>query len=229
MKQIHRQERTCLFLKVEKNLQMMKTLQLFLHNIFNIKSSCNIWKSIFRKNPCYMTKQAAFEVTEKVLLVMKQLSSAQTSHATKEITNGMTEALNEVFQTGIHNKQTLCCVPGFVEYMTIITKLDLQMTLKDGKPSSAADIAKKVQSLLGSELYEVRLVVLDMLASIFTEHKQCKEHSEPPVTCPVTMTTMSSAAIDGVMSLLPYLLERALHQEQHFECQIKVRIFFRMI
>lgn len=176
-----------------------------------------------------MTKQAAFEVTEKVLLVMEQLSSAQTNHATKEITNSMTEALNEEFKAGIHNKQTLCCVPGFVEYLTVITKLDLQITLRDGKSSSAADIATKVQSLLGSELYEVRLVVLDVLASIFTAHKQCKEHSDPPATCPVTMTTMSSAAIDGVMSLLPYLLERALHQEQHFECQIKVRIFFIMI
>lgn len=175
-----------------------------------------------------MTKQAAFEVTEKVLLVMEQLSSAQTNHATKEITNSMTEALNEEFKAGIHNKQTLCCVPGFVEYLTVITKLDLQITLRDSKSSSAADIATKVQYLLGSELYEVRLVVLDVLASIFTAHKQCKEHSEP-VTCPVTMTTMSSAAIDGVMSLLPYLLERALDQEQHFECQIKVRIFFRMI
>lgn len=176
-----------------------------------------------------MTKQAAFEVTEKVLLVMEQLSSAQTNHATKEITNSMTEALNEEFKAGIHNKQTLCCVPGFVEYLTVITKLDLQITLRDGKSSSAADIATKVQSLLGSELYEVRFVVLDVLASIFTAHKQCKEHSDPPATCPVTMTTMLSAAIDGVMSLLPYLLERALHQEQHFECQIKVRIFFRMI
>lgn len=176
-----------------------------------------------------MTKQAAFEVTEKVLLVMEQLLSAQTNHATKEITNSMTEALNEEFQAGIHNKQTLCCVPGFVEYLTVITKLDLQITLRDGKSSSAADIATKVQSLLGSELYEVRLVVLDVLASIFTAHKQCKEHSDPQATCPVTMTTMLSAAIDGVMSLLPYLLERALHQEQHFECQIKVRIFFRMI
>lgn len=169
-----------------------------------------------------MTKQAAFEVTEKVLFVMEWLS-AQTSHTTKEITNSMMGALNEEFQAGIHNRQTLCCVPGFVEYLTVITKLDLQITLS--KSSSTADIATKVRSLLGSELYEVRLVVLDVLASIFTEHKQCKEHSDPSVNCPVTKTTMSSAAIDGVMSLLPYLLERALYQEQHFECQIKVRVF----
>lgn len=171
-----------------------------------------------------MTKQAAFEVTEKVLLVMEQLS-AQTSHTTKDITNSMMGALNEEFQAGIHNKQTLCCVPGFVEYLTVITKLDLHITLRDGKSSSAADTATKVRSLLGSELYEVRLVVLDVLASIFTVRKQCKEHSDPSLNCPVTMTTMSSAAVDGVMSLLPYLLERALYQEQHFECQIKVRIF----
>lgn len=170
-----------------------------------------------------MTKQAAFEVTEKVLFVMECLS-AQTSHTTKEITNSMMGALNEEFQVGIHNRQTLCCVPGFVEYLTVITKLDLQITLS--KSSSTADIATKVRSLLGSELYEVRLVVLDVLASIFTEHKQCKEHSDLSVNCPVTMTTMSSAAVDGVMSLLPYLLERALYQEQHFECQIKVRVFF---
>nr|XP_022332415.1 thyroid adenoma-associated protein homolog isoform X4 [Crassostrea virginica] len=173
---------------------------------------------VTKQNPCYLTKQAAFEVSEKMLCVLEQSWSVQKSPIIGEIKTKMEKALDEEFQSGVYNKQAW--EPGFVEYLTVIAKLELQHMLHNCKTSDA--FTTKFEVLLDSKLYEVRLVVLDMLMSLFTEIKKCKELPSPHMERSFTMTTMSSAAWDCVMSLLPCLLEMALYREQHFECQVKV-------
>lgn len=75
---------------------------------------------------------------------MEQLLFVQINYVIKEIINSMIEVLNEEFQAGIYNKQTLCCVFGFVEYLIVIIKFDLQIILRDGKFFFVADIVIKV-------------------------------------------------------------------------------------
>lgn len=75
---------------------------------------------------------------------MEQLLFVQTNYVIKEITNSMIEALNEEFKAGIYNKQTLCCVFGFVEYLIVIIKFDLQIILRDGKFFFVVDLIIKV-------------------------------------------------------------------------------------
>lgn len=75
---------------------------------------------------------------------MEQLLFVQINYVIKEIINSMTEVLNEEFKAGIYNKQTLCCVFGFVEYLIVIIKFDLQIILRDGKFFFVADIVIKV-------------------------------------------------------------------------------------
>lgn len=75
---------------------------------------------------------------------MEQLLFVQINYVIKEIISSMIEVLNEEFKAGIYNKQMLCCVFGFVEYLIVIIKFDLQIILRDGKFFFVADIVIKV-------------------------------------------------------------------------------------
>lgn len=189
--------------------------------------------ALFRKNPCYMTKEAAFEVSEKVLKVMRQFPNEQISDISTVISKKLQGALNEEFLSGTYNRKDLCSVPVFVEYITRIAKMDLQLSLRHS--TSSSDMQTKVQALLASEIYEVRLVILDTLITLYNENKTYMKASPQPennstdianmeqvTSSAATERVMSSAATEFVMSLLPYLLNMALYKEQHFECQIQV-------
>ncbi|XP_061173065.1 tRNA (32-2'-O)-methyltransferase regulator THADA-like [Saccostrea echinata] len=179
------------------------------------ESGLHLWKEkmwlLSRQNPCYLTKKAAFEVSEKVLLVLRQFPEEETGEIATDINSKLCQTLSEEFLSGIYDKKEFCSSPGFVEYLTVITKMDLQLALKNS--TSSSEILRKLQALLASEIYEVRLVVLDMLISLFREEELWKQAPFPP---------LSSAARECLMSLLPSLYNMALYKEQHFECQIKV-------
>ncbi|XP_048737624.2 thyroid adenoma-associated protein homolog isoform X2 [Ostrea edulis] len=218
-------------------LNMMDMILALPEGINCSECGLSMWKDkmwlLTRKNPCYMTKEAAFEVSEKVLKVMRQFPNEQISDISTVISKKLQGALNEEFLSGTYNRKDLCSVPVFVEYITRIAKMDLQLSLRHS--TSSSDMQTKVQALLASEIYEVRLVILDTLITLYNENKTYMKASPQPennstdianmeqvTSSAATERVMSSAATEFVMSLLPYLLNMALYKEQHFECQIQL-------